>query len=339
MESIDRTFFSTIATVSATFIGFGLLAPVVQAVSSRLFSRAQTCIDEKELFKKITYLISVPLFICSGPLINSILLLSYPTLGVIWTAIFFLVWGFIGMIWFKKVKNFSLLGEVKTKLIILVLDYFPVIFLLLCVIISFAGLIGFYDMLNYIYVCNLLLILAGFNILLRNMLTHFEKGLFFKSTQIKLEFKSKKIEGPLLRIVSALENRKEVIGQLEKRKDLANINKMAWHGSIARSESEIQYLEELLLKLIYDVSEKNTASPKVIKFLKKQCQELGLNEVKGEGKSENKSPKGVDRTLTLSDLFELDDRIRRIREKDLPEFERATKQTKILLQRSSKKEV
>lgn len=343
MEAIDPTFFSTIATTSATFIGFGLLAPAVQAVSSRLFSRAQTCINERELFKKIAYLISLPLFICLGSLINSLLLLFYPKLTAIGIAIFFLLWGFIGLIWFKNVIKFSLPEVVKTKLIRLLLDYFPLGFLLLCFIVPFAVLITilieieFYDILNYIPGCSLLLILAGFIILLRNMLTPIEKGLSFPFTHIKPEFKKEKIEKPLLRVVSALKARRDEIKQLEKRKDLAK-DETPYHISIAHSLSEIQYLGELLQKLINDVREKEAASSKVIKSLKKQCQELDLDEVKREEKSESKSPKGANKTLTLSDLFELDDRIRRISEEILPEFERVTSETRILLERLSKKE-
>jgi len=94
------TLFSTIAQVSATFMGFALLTPAVQSLSSALTIRTQIIIAPAKLLKRFLGLVGLPVTIFSVTFLTSLFIMwfgvekvqaPFGIIGVV-LAILFLYW-------------------------------------------------------------------------------------------------------------------------------------------------------------------------------------------------------------------------------------------------------
>ena len=125
MNNFSEVFFSTIAQISATFMGFALLIPAIGILSSDLFTGARNYIKPYILVKKFFFFISFPLFVLANSLIVSLtILLNYSLLtGVIWfvfiSTIFFPFW----LYWLQKNSKLS-----KHWIVHILLDVLPWVF-------------------------------------------------------------------------------------------------------------------------------------------------------------------------------------------------------------------
>ncbi|MBT9166885.1 MAG: hypothetical protein DDT19_00209 [Syntrophomonadaceae bacterium] len=293
MDESFREFLKIIAPISATLMGFAFLAPVVQAVSSGLFSRTQTCIEPKILWTRIFLVITLPLSVFFWPFLSSLLVLIIDC-GKLEIAIkvISIVFGGGILIWSKIVKRRSDLE--RPILLQFVFNYLPLLFL--CYIVyAIISTVQCWSFPPFVYWTNLSFIILGILFLVDNILTPFDRGITFKISELSQEW-CKDVQKDFTNMDKALRDRKNALNLLK------NLQIQERPRLIAKYCSEIRFLSE------------QYEGPKDKRFvgLKEELEKLKARE-ESEGKSPN-----------LNDIFEFDNRRKRIVEEYLPKFERVT---------------
>lgn len=187
MNEFNSDFFSTIAQVSATFMGFALLVPAIKSLSSGLFIGSKKYIKPYVLVKKFFFFISLPLFVLSSPLIVSMTILSNSSLPI-WTKWFVCISAFIFPGWLCWLQKNSKLQE--PRVVYLILEVVPLTFFCARLVFVFLFLIC---ELWPTYLCiflkwdTLSLVLLGFILILRNLMITPEEGFKFTPTEVKNE--------------------------------------------------------------------------------------------------------------------------------------------------------
>lgn len=181
------SFFSTIAQVSATFMGFALLVPAIKSLSSGLFIGSKKYIKPHVLVKKFFFFISFPLFVLSNPLIVSMTILPDFSLPIC-TKWFVCISAFLFPFWLYWLQRNSKLQE--RWIVYLILEVVPLTFFCARLVFVFLFLIC---ELWPTYLCiflkwdTLSLVLLGFILILRNLMITPEEGFKFTPTEVKNE--------------------------------------------------------------------------------------------------------------------------------------------------------
>jgi hypothetical protein len=203
MNESDLTFFSTIAQVSATFIGFALLTPIFQVVASGHTTPGEKCILRKKFLMRWLTLILLPIFVLSYPLVVSLLLVRFGINSVISTGLYewgSIVFGSSVLVLFYKVKKWSKLTGFKelTKsrnntLFRFLIEWMPFPFIVTCLFMWSISALKFCS--SYSHRPHLLLIflvMIGFLLIIRNIGVKAEEGILFKEIDISPEFRKKR---------------------------------------------------------------------------------------------------------------------------------------------------
>jgi hypothetical protein len=199
MTELSEALLSTIAQVSATFIGFALLAPIINAGSFE--HPGKRYIQPKSFFKKWLLLLILPIFVLAYPLIVSLLLLKYQGHLILieyhaWATIFYLI--FL-IHYYEKLKRWSVLVKESSKFRRLI-NLTPSILIIFCTITSISCLIykfllghdstlvllniaGFLSILGHDTIL-VLLIITGFLLILRNIGVSVDRGILFAKEEI-----------------------------------------------------------------------------------------------------------------------------------------------------------
>lgn len=313
---MDDNFLGIIVQVTATLMGFAFLTPLVQAISTRLFTRATAIIDERILYKRTLSFISLPVSVFFWPFLSSSLLLTFgfgksAQIAFGLTSIMFAV---VGFLWIRKILPYT--GVKKRDRVIKVFEEAPrallgvyIICATICVIVFFFRHSNFAS--SFIYCTDLLFVSVGVLLLLRSPMTPFEKGMAFKSSEISQMKQSElgdekgfkvEVEEDFKRIDTALENRKKAIWQLQE----LPMPDLSHEGLIAKHYSEIRFLRE---------------------------QYQGPLDKRFEGLNEQWNKLLKKKEFVLIELFEFNDDKNKIVREYLPEFERGTDEINILLRR------
>lgn len=304
---MNDSFLITFVQITATLIGFAFLTPIVQAISSRLFTRAQTCIEPKILWTRISLLITLPLSVFFWPFLNSSLMLIIDG-GKLEMAIRIvsIVFGGGILVWSRIVKCRS--GIERPTSLLFVFNYLPWLFLFY---IGYAiiSAVQYWSFPSFVYWTNLSFVILGILFLVDNILTPFDRGITFKISELNQGW-FKDVKKDFTNIDRALKDREDAVKKLEDLQIRHNEERERFR-LIAKHRSEIRFLSE----------QYRGPEDKRFEGLKEN-----LKKLKDREKSEGKSS-------TLSELFEFDDRRRRIVIEYLSEFERATDEIEILLER------
>lgn len=187
MDRFDPNFFSTIAQVSATFMGFALLVPAIKSLSSGLFIGSKKYIKPHVLVKRFFFFISFPLFVLSNPLIVSMTILPDFSLPIC-TKWFVCISAFLYPFWLYWLQHNSKFPE--RRIVYLVLEVVPLTFF--CARLVFVFLFLIRELWSP-YLCifskwdTLSLVLLGFILIIRNLMITPEEGFKFTPTEVKNE--------------------------------------------------------------------------------------------------------------------------------------------------------
>lgn len=293
IEQINSDILIMFAVITATLLGFAFLTPVIQAMSSGLFSRAAKFIEVKILYKRVLGMTSLPIFLFFWPFLISILLITIGDINndkiqiaIMIGNIAFGVFCLILFIWIKSYSGFKA-GFIIT------LQYVPLLVCIIGVIIVvlYKPITLYLNFVNFIYLTNLLFISLGLSLILRNFMASFDRGLWFKSSEIYQECVSD-VEKEFESIELALNYREELVNRCKCE------GQKEWY---AKGSSEITFLREQykgreeIFEGLYDKWEKIT----------------------------KKLPR-----FSLNDVFEFDNSRKRIVEEYLPKFECTTEEIK-----------
>lgn len=233
MDRFDPNFFSTIAQVSATFMGFALLTPVFQAVASGRTTLGGRYILRKKFLMKWLLLVCLPIFVLSYPLIFSLVQLAtnWELTGYVTCPIISLPWGILALYYYWSINRWSKLMEGKkptkskdelkeertmdtTKTIIfrIIIEHVPPLLLIFCLVIWISDLTFSFRKPDILLI---LVIIAGFLFILRNLGVKFDEGIVFGSSEISPKFEKTKNKF-VSRIDEAVEKRKEVLEEMRR---------------------------------------------------------------------------------------------------------------------------
>lgn len=305
---IDHNFLMMFVQITAILLGFAFLVPVVQSVSSGLFSRAQTCIKPRVLYQRVFLLVSLPLCAFFLPFLISLLLLIIEAnkSGMLIIRAISFVFGIGMLVCFLKTKSQTGVGRPKyMNVLFSCVGGFLLVYVLFLMPATY--LLGFAP---FVYSANLFFTILGLWFLVDNVLTPFDRGISFKTSELNEEWSEKEVEESFKNIDRALRARGKVVRQLVGFQQ-CHIGEGEWHHSIAKHCSEIRFLYE------------QYKGPRDKRFtgLRQEYEDFRERE-----RAERKSP-------VLSDLFEFDNRRRGLVENYLPEFERVTDEAVRLLKR------
>lgn len=285
MDNFSEVFFSTMAQVSATFMGFALLVPAIKTLSSGLFTGYRKYIKSQVLVKKFFFFISFPLFVLANPLIISITVLPNSSLPI-YIEMFVFISALFSPPWFYWLqKNLKFSGP---RIVYFMLEILPWIFFIAHLVFVFLFLIYglwfqfFWLFLNWDI---LFLVLSGFVLILRNLMISPENEIFFSSKKdVQEELKNitnywpctgnkslpnnvQEDEGILSTIkkaCDAIKERKELIKLfkkwLKKSKDKVQTReiKLAIAGSYAEVQNIEVYLGDIIHRLKSNILDKST---------------------------------------------------------------------------------
>lgn len=218
--------FSTIAQVSATFIGLALLVPAVKALSSRITAKSEIIIAPAKLLRRLLGLVGLLVTIFSVPFLTSLFILwlgiekvqaPFCVIGVV-LAISFLYW-FGNTL---KHTNLSidsqilarLLTQLPLILLVILLGLFFLLGILSCLQnLSFFATIPLSQQQCLIFI-NILLIVIGLLILIRNLSITLEKNIKFKFGDLMPDY-ADRVKSLLNSIKTAIEEREKMIEKLK----------------------------------------------------------------------------------------------------------------------------
>lgn len=254
-------FLSTIAQVSATFIGFALLATIIDA-GSREYPGKKYILSERFL-RKWFFMLILPVLILADPLIVSLLLLKSQVPDIILLKYydnFIIIYIIFLLYYYKKVKDWTVLMEKSSKIKIgHVIEKTPSLLLIVCLGISIGSFIckslfGQGEIL-------ILLLIAGFLLVIRNIGISVDKGFLFSKKDInliKLAEESSEFE---YNIETAISERKIVIERINNQikkidVDAKSRERLSLKNELIRSrgsqKGEIRKIENLK-KMIKDL--------------------------------------------------------------------------------------
>jgi hypothetical protein len=255
---LNEPFLSTIAQVSATIIGFALLTPVVQAMSSRMFRKGEEAIHPKTLLIRSLEVACLPIIVLFWPLLGSLLLISqglelleshyYIGLSIVFPA--------IAALCFLYAKKYS---DMRTKywLLEVLLEWIPFSLILFCIGIYISihidcSLRMYFQGTLPFYLATSLLVVSGLLLCIRNLAVSYETGLRFKTQDISAELK-RAVTIFKEEIEEAINSRKAAVEKLEqqvKQQRMSKMKSLEFHRSIARHEFDISRWQEILNEVI-----------------------------------------------------------------------------------------
>ncbi len=214
--------FSTIAQVSATFIGLALLVPAVKALSSRLTVKSEIIIAPAKLLRRLLGLVGLLVTIFLVPFLTSLFILwfgiekvqaPFCVIGVV-LAISFLCW--FGNI--LKHTNLSIDSQILARLLtqvpLILLGLFFLLGILSCLQnLSFFATIPLSQQ-QCLVSMNILLIVIGLLILIRNLSITLEKNIKFKFGDLRPDY-ADRVKSLLNSIKTAIEEREKIIEKLK----------------------------------------------------------------------------------------------------------------------------
>lgn len=298
--------------VTTTLMGFAILTPMVQAISTKLFSKAQTFIDERILYKKLLIFVSFPVLVFLGPFISSLLLLIIGESIQIAITVGSFAFAMFCLLLDRQIKNYT--GLKEPGLIIKMFEDAPRISLVLYLICALAlavicylwNFISFFYWIYFFYLTNLLFIVVGLLFLIRSIMTPFEKGVWFNPSELKNDFEDE-VKNNFTEIEKALKDRKEVIKQPKELPMSAadQEGKIERHQANAKLQSQLNLLHE------------QYEGPENAKWdgLRDLWKNINCN------------------SFDLCRLRDFDDKRLKMLEDHLPEFKRATEERNIILGR------
>jgi len=255
MEELSPVFLSTVAQVSATFMGFALLTPVFQAVASGRISSVREYILLRVFYVKWLLLLLLPIFVFCYPLVGSLVLLKYDANLLIlpdWIRSlyrpFSIGFGFaIIIFYFGRIRTWSKLPgpeeDSKLKihsLIRCLVEILPPLFIIICLLMWF----GLFGNLKWVFI---LIIISGFSFIVRNIGIDVDEGIYFGKKELSHKLKNEKDEF-IRKINEAIETRKEkviegmslVLQNLEDEKEKEDLKR-----SLGYQHGEIENLRQL----------------------------------------------------------------------------------------------
>jgi hypothetical protein len=248
MEELSPEFLSTIAQVSATFIGFALLIPAVQAIASGRTIVGERYISRKKFFKRWLLLLLLPISVLGYPLTFSLFLLTnakfdgisnsinslYEPLSIVFGLSIILLYLF----WFRKWSK--LMGWNKGRSVFRsLIEFMPPLFIGICLLMW----LGLFGNLKWVFI---FLIISGFWFIIRNIGVEVDKGLLFERADISCEFASaigefrNKVKEGVKKRESLIEKMVLLSRKLENKEEKEELKR-----SIGYSQGEIKNLRNL----------------------------------------------------------------------------------------------
>jgi len=273
MEELSPEFLSTVAQVSATFMGFALLTPIFQAVASGRIS-VKEYILLRVFYVKWLLLLLLPIFVFCYLLIGSLVLLKYDANVLIlpdWIRSlyhpFSIGFGSIIIFYFGRIRTWSKLPgpEENSKLKISSLIRWAVeISPPFCIVICLLMWFGLFGNLKWVFI---LIIISGFSFIVRNIGIEVDEGIYFEKKELSPKLKNEKDEF-IRKINEAIETRKEkviegmslVLQNLKDEKEKGDLKR-----SLGYQHGEIKNLQRLQKKIEDIYNEINEKKKLIIK--------------------------------------------------------------------------
>lgn len=297
-------FLIMVAQISATLMGFAFLGPLIQAVSSEVFTRSMY-IDLRIFYKRILAHKAFVIFVFFCPFLSSFLLLNSQSESMqMIIRIASIAFALIILLWYWLIIVPTRARPGYPKLVKFILWHIPRIVLL--IYIFYAG-VAFccWTFASFVQWTVFVFIAFGLLLLVDSTLTPIG-AITFKTPELSSKFKEE-VKDYFQNIRNALKAREDQVRRLESLR--LHHDKKEWHRKIAEYRSEIIFLQEHL----------DGPEDKRFKGLKQDWEEI--------------EEKLDDKECQLSELSAFDDRKERLLEENLPEFERVTKEIELLLER------
>lgn len=225
-----------IVQVSATFIGFAVLAPIMQTLSVGITAKGESIVKELHLFKKLLGLSCLPINIFFLILITSFTCLWLgPNLGkemeLFISSITSFCFGIIFLGWFNRLLRYANLPANSSFLILFIFNKLPVYFLLAFLLANISYLLlsqifnySIFSMTKFVVLNNIFFLTIGFLILIRNLTINLQKRIRIWWNDIDDEFK-KDMEKLQEEIDKAIKDKKQLIKHLKDLLGTSIINK------------------------------------------------------------------------------------------------------------------
>ena len=294
-----------VAQISATLMGFAVLGPLIQTVSSEVFTRSMY-IDLRIFYKRFLAHKSFVLFIFFCPFLSSFLLLNsqseYMQMIIRITSIAFAL---IILLWYWLIIFPTRARPSYPKLVNFILWHIPRIVLL--IYIYYTG-VAFccWTFASFVQWTVFVFIAIGLLLLVDSILTPIG-AITFETSELSLKFEDE-VKDYFQNIRIALKAREDQVRRLESLR-LHPDKEKEWHSKRAEYRSEIIFLQENL----------EGPEDKRFKGLKQDWEEIKKKLAKKE--------------CQLGELSAFDDRKEKLLEEYLPKFERVTKEIELLLER------
>lgn len=305
MDKFDPIFFSTIAQVSITLIGFSLLLPVVKGLSSDIGAIKGSILIRKNfeigilpliivvvpLLTSLTIIISAFFVMICSPLLRYIIYGIYGIHGIILVAYYYMrTERYIVSLPSNVPSNVGVTFRILKSLAELLLGLYPGLVLIFFLIETF--LMG--TSLLFFKICSLWLVLVGLLMIIRTLVISPTTGIKYSFTDLDEKWKEE-VEKFFSKIDSAISRRKEEIEKLRKILKQPTIKKWrdAIETTIAESEAEIIGMQQ-----------------KIEEPIRKRCDSLKTN-------------KETNKYFTVNELREIENR-RKDGERNIDNFEIGT---------------
>ena len=223
MMDVESGFFSTIAQVSATLIGFALLVPVFQTRAQSHSISGDKYIKRDKFSMKCLFLVLLPILVLICPFFLSLVLVRYPNLIIpqhysiisIVCTVFFIRY----LLWVKTWSEFTSGSNIIKGILEWAFLGVPIVVFASMQILSIKQISSifcpYFNDFNFIVYDLVILVIIGLSLILRNLGVEIDKGVFFKKKEISLKFElaEREIAGNINEVVK---ERERVIKEMDR---------------------------------------------------------------------------------------------------------------------------
>lgn len=253
-EEATRAFLSVIAQVSATFIGFAFLIPVVQFMGSNVFQKSGEAIPRRILLTRSLGVVSSPIIVLFLPLLISLYLLSQNLQlpGQVHVAVFAGLATIAALVVCRVMRGSDIGIKEKRSVLKILFEVLPVVlvfaYIFMLLITSFTT-----QLTLRFHLVILLLVVAGLLLVGRNLIVTYERGFAFRPRDLQPEFK-RGINELKTTIEEAINRRQQQLHclqeQRDSQRDTSRMENYQQKSDVARQEAEIWRWQEILKKIL-----------------------------------------------------------------------------------------
>jgi len=263
MEELSPEFLSTVAQVSATFMGFSMITSVFQALALGRSLVGEEYIKKKNFLVKLIALALFPIFVLSYPLILSLFLLSSngntSESCLPWNILVVNIFVLISYLYcFFSIQKYSelrgqkeLYKSISFKLFTFLVTWVPIMLFLFAFI---SSVLPLFTKTFVLYPLKFILLVAsGFILILRNLGIKIDKNVLFKSKDIEIDRfiqLLKKFENDINEAIKERENLVKKISERANQLDKEKYKELM--KSVAEQRAEIRLFKEFIFKEFFE---------------------------------------------------------------------------------------